>query len=328
MVKPAQTKKLSGRGIKKHAEPQYKHTLSGWVIGAPIRFAVMSLGMAVIISAIYGAIASMLNIALNINVITTLAIIVNTLIIWRVIKWLNTNSLSQRDYAAVSNGLAIALCVTIMAFIIGFMKFTLLVWQAQVMLSVGSKTWFVVLCTIILGLIATYMLGLVVVNIYAIYLRCRTFGMGRATALCTLPFGIMWVPAYVLKETNNVGDSVEIRNRTFATVVDWIVSMRRNTYLSLGVLCLVYMLCGGIGLPFIVTVAVPLILFLVWVAITGHERLRKNINGAYARVAIVLNIAMVVFALATMAFFTPTPVPQPLPDNVEIINITDTAQQQ
>ncbi len=318
MLKKKTAKKTSQATQKKSNVAT--RTLASWIWRTPIKFATLVLCLSIFISLIYGALATALDWSMSGKTVAILATIINLFGIYKLVKWLRTDLFDRRSSVAVLTSSAIAACFAMALFAAIFMLVAPVLWNTYAVSN--TKLIFGLIGVLMIALIATYIMGLGVVIMYACYLRGIGLGMSRIKALLTLPFCVMWVPGYIMNDAKKLDSRVEIRSRTFTTLTDWIVAHPRNSYIALALLCITELLClwGGGVLWNLTVVLTPVVLFFIWRGIVGKEHLQKTINKTFATIAVIINIMILAYMLGTATTVQPT---QP---NMDVIDITDTIQ--
>ena len=282
-------KKTIARTNKSHTVTATGHTLARWAFWAPLKFALWSFVISVCLSAVYGAIATILGNTVKSNMIILITLVVNLFAIYKTIKYLKSEYIGQRGLVAVLNTSLINLCISIAIFAFGFIKLVPMFYIIRFVPSAKNAT-ILIISAILMGIIATYMLGLLISSIYAIYVRCVSMGVSKTKSLCTLPFCPMWVAGYATSDKKTSGADVRINSRIFAAITDWVVSTPLNTALTILIFIALYLLCVGLGSVFFATAIIPAIMYVLWIAIRSRENLRKTIGGTFSTFAVILNV--------------------------------------
>ncbi|MBD5400336.1 hypothetical protein HDR61_01135 [bacterium] len=276
--------------------------MSVWLFKRPAIFSLLSMAFLFLATVIGIGITSILNIGAAYSKIiagtfVTIALFGATAI---TIRKLPGTNLDRRSFVALSTA---QMFITSIVFIVTTIA---VVANAQTlmlrMLWLESNSTALFLATmIILALFYMFLLGIYIGNLYAKYRRIRAMGVSMWRTLATAPFGfcMLWIPGYLIGDTQNRKSIVEIKSKWYARLVDWI--MERPTRNAAALVILLLMSGFFLGFNAIVFTMVAAFVFVIWASIVGPDNLRKNIGGRYTNIAIAINIIAII---AVIGLFT------------------------
>lgn len=155
----------------------------------------------------------------------------------------------------------------------------------RTLFSIIEIIWFVV---------AAYLLGLWISNIYVKYKRAKDTGLSGWKVILSMPFTFMmsWMPGYLSADKKNQS-GLTIKSRCYDIFNKWVVSNSNNT---LFVFLLLFIFANLFVSTHLSTIFFPLILFaiyMLWKTVT-KESFTKHINRGYIWTAIIINILMLI----------------------------------
>lgn len=269
--------------------------LSNWLFRAPAKFAMLSFGLMVVIGLVYSfIIASMNGGNITPSQIMPMFLIMGVGIIIAIIKlvrWLPNDNLDRRSFVMVDNGLTLGYAiVSICGILISYKSLVPMFTQMQT-----SSPIVAILCLVLISIVMLYMFGISIANMYATYRRARGMGVPRYKALMAFPFtiAIYWFPGYFLDDDKKKKPVLTTDTKWFAALTDWILARRRNAVIAFLIMTLISALVMFDWFMFVI-LGLFAVVFVVWAGITGAKKFMKNIGGAFATFAYVLNIALIV----------------------------------
>jgi len=228
------------------------------------------------------------------------------------VRTMPAGNLNRRQFVAINNAQTI---ITSVAFIASTL---IIAYNAQKLMlrllwmeSNSSASFMIVI--VLLALFYLYLSGVFIGNLYAKYRRVRTMGVGVWKTLATAPFGfcMLWIPGYLMDDDKK--DSVPVGG-WYDRLTRW--TMARPVRSAAVLVLLVVMSGFTFGFPAIILTLTLGALFAAWSAIVGPDTLRKNIGGAYATTAIIINIAAIIGVIGYFSLAAPQKTS--LPQQVEI----------
>ncbi len=277
--------------------------LAAWLFGAPVKFALYALFLPFLLMLIYVMIA--IGITGNVSSIPTwpmFAIFVFGLIVagYKLIRTLGIMPLGRRGFVAISTGAFITVRAiglgTLFAF--GLIYFPMM----AAFMNPGARPIFAALMTLVLmllGLVGIYVFGIQVAKLYATYLRAIDMGVPRWKAALSMPFSILWMPGYLLEDKRRTpGQDINIRAHGMAALTDWIIKTPANGWTTIVIMVIVSSLLYGFNLMMWPIFILPLGIFILWLLIAGPEKMRKNIGGGFATLAVIVNILTIISVIS------------------------------
>lgn len=292
--------------------------LSDWLFWRPLKFSASIFILTTIATFLYTGFFVLLG--TNISLIP-LILIMTCIFIYctaKLIKKLPQSDMNQTSFIAIHNAQTILYCIYLL------ISYTILINYIQS--SINNLLFLQHAPTLFTSVLLTFfmlfflsMLGLLISNLYAKYRRIRAIGIPTHKIILSIPFGFsaLWLAGYILPEKDNKKQIKNIKTKWYQNFTSWIVSNQTNTILSF----ILITICSGLLFNFnktLITLMYSLI-FGIWLIQIGVKKFTKQINNAYANMAIISNILLIIILL-TIKISTPTIAPD------VHVNIIETTQ--
>ncbi len=295
-----------------------KHaTLSSWLLWSPLRFAIISLGLMLGSTLLYSIIVHRIYDTpppsqTPIVILLTLSVaFAATLLIRR----LPCDKMDRDKFISIHNAQTFILSITlIISSIILFMnldKFMLqLLW-----LETHASLSFLILA-VIAAIFYMYLLGLLISNIYAKYLRARDMNIPAWKTVCSMPFGfsMLWSAGYLMN-TKTTPKKAKSDN-WYSRLTNWILEKQSNTVLAF--ICITLLSGFFFGFRSILLTFALALIYGIWALQVGTKTLSKNISHKYTNTAIIINIILLILIIVFNAII-------PSPQDVQVV-ISDVTQ--
>lgn len=288
-----------------------KSTLKTWLFNKPAKFAIWFSIIGIIlfgISYIPGIekIQAITPISITIFLVTIICLTRN------LIKQLPYKNINHADFVALTNGYKL----TSIILFAGWITFTffmnkckpsqIFVQDATInnaLLGNGyiiiPKALFTTL-EIIWLVIAAYLLGLWISNIYVKYKRAKDTGLFGWKVILSMPFTFImsWMPGYLTTD-NHQTPSLTIKSNWYSKFNKWVVLNNNNT---LFMFLLLFVFSNVLISSHPSTILFPLILFAVYMLwkTVAKNNFSKHLNRGYIWLAIILNISMLIMFIKNM----------------------------
>lgn len=303
---------------------QSEQRLNNWFFKKPVRFALLTLGIIIGILLFFfianqlfiGTDSLMLRLPIFITVAAGIVFSVTQLI-----KWLPKDPLDRYSFISIDNGLTIIYYIFILLSTVLFVKNYSSIFYLSMSLNNGSLVLFFL--TMILGsFLYLYVMGLMITNIYAVYLRAVYIGIPKWKAILAMPFAttLIWLPGYLLSEDKKDKKVIEIKSKLFSGLTKLIMKKSINSILVFLLTILFCYLFLGI-FSAVITLLFGLI-FATWISFIGVKKFNKSIGDNYATFAAVLNIAFIISFILLFAL----PINK-LPNNITSTQIQEAVTQ-
>ncbi|MDR1337630.1 MAG: hypothetical protein LBJ73_01210 [Rickettsiales bacterium] len=287
-----------------------KSKLMSWFFKAPVKFALLSLGLMVglvLIYALITRIAAGPGADLSHWAAATLMAAAMIFSIRKYIGWLPKENLDRKSFVAVSNGLAFVYCAVVVLFAVFVASRALELMMYAMWMPYHSVStlllWFLLpgVAVLVAGL---YIIGLFIAGLCATYRRALTMGVSRFKALLAMPFAaiMFWFPGYLLADDSKAKPAVAIHAKWYSKLTDWVVAKPLNAFLAFLVMIAITALCSNIYAALFELFFGAI--FAVWLLIAGTKKFQKNIGGMYSTVAGALNIAIILLCVGLFAMFS------------------------
>jgi len=275
--------------------------ISTWMISRPLIFAVCSFIAMTVAAMLAGAI----NPATIYGPVPVILISVAFLAAAAfLVRMLPGTNLDRRSFVALANAQMIVTSTVFIATTLIAITNARNIMIRLLWLESHSSLAFMMLM-IVAALFYLYLCGIYIGNLYAKYRRVRAMGVSMWKTLATAPFGfcLLWIPGYLMEEKNKQTHVLEIKTKWYARVTEWIMG---NPVRCAAVLVALILLSGFFfGFGAIMLTLVMMAIFIAWSAVTGQERLKKNIGGTYATTAIILNIVSIITIIGYLTLYRP-----------------------
>lgn len=301
-----------------------KNTLFTWLFRAPIKFTLTFLLISLFGGILYAIIAQLISPAHPAAAewpLLVIMLVAGVAGLRKLIKHLPSDPISQTDFIATTNGITLSLIAMAIAYFLLLWKFFMplfLVMNSP--LTSISTAIYALIGLVILALIGTFLTALIITNLYATYVRALHLGVPSWKAALSMPFSILWLAGYAIKDKKE-SSALNINNTRYGRLTRRIVSSRVATWLCM--LITLVLACLFFGTQYTIIAATFIGLFAIWFAVRGSAHMRENIGGAFATVAVILNI-IILAGLIVM----PHSAPQPESGPAQIPAITQTIPQE
>ncbi len=262
--------------------------LSTWLLKAPLKFALSATLLSLAAIFIYALIARQGTVAWPI--FSIFGVITAICAVW-MLRRTPSVQLSHREFVAIDLGISIILIIMpIVLLVAGYFVIIPLIGKMIAQQSIISLA----ILGIFACIISMYQIGLSIINMQPVYNRTRTLGVPKWKAIFSLPFSLLAIPCYMLDDKKNTTQSVKIGSTWYDRFINQIIS--RDMYIWAAIIATTFaavLIAPGAAIIILPMVVSEILIYLIWEKVTGREKLRKNIGGAFATTAVILNILFV-----------------------------------
>lgn len=293
--------------------------LMSWILWRPLKFALTLLGLGIAVMIPYEIVSATIGGATAMWTLGILSIAAIVFATYLLFHRLPHDNLDRYSFVALENAQAYVLALAVFVAMLAIMQAQSFLISLAMMGTAGNVI-FVMLAAVMFVAYA-YLVGLSLANVYAKFRRGRAMNIPTWKIICSIPFGfnLIWIPGYILPDEKAPKTPViPIHASWYKKLTNWIVSRPSRTILAFAILTLFTGFMFGIQTIFWTCAAI--LLFAIWASGVGAKRFCKNIGGAYATVAVVLNIIMIL----AISVITYRQISQ-ISENVTI-TVTDTTQ--
>jgi len=281
-----------------------KLTLKTWLFDKPARFTAWILVFSTLMYG-FSYIPAIIKIP-AIDIISIVITLVAFIFITRsLIKDLPYKNVSHGDFTAIINGYKILSLVLFTAWM-GLTSLMNACTPSRMFITdiktgniIPDQTHFVISPTlfniieIIWFVVAVYLLGIWISNIYVKYKRAKDMGLSGWKVILSMPFTFImtWMPGYLISDKKQ--SNLTIKSNWYSRFNKWVISNINNT---LFMFLLLFIFTNLFISTHISTVLFPLMLFaiyMLWKTIT-KESFVKHMNRGYIWTAILINLFMVI----------------------------------
>ena len=274
--------------------------LKTWVLHKPLLFSGIFLGLGLILSLIFSAIQTVLN--LDSLVLMYWCIVLSFVFaVWYMITKLPHDEMPQKDAVAVINATSLVAILSSFIAILGLGSNGDMLKMKIMMAYLMHPTMFFTLFTLLI-IISAYLIGVSIAGIYAKYKRSTTIGISPWKVILSMPFGffLLWTPGYLFKGTKTAKSNLQIKCKWFDRLNNWVLNNFNNTLVAF--LFLLFCKCFITGIPTILLSGALLLLFALWYTKRKSDFF-KDINNGYALTAVGINLAMILAILTQTRLF-------------------------
>ena len=282
-------------------------TLTTWLVKLPVRFALISMGLILLLSLLYPAIGGLFYPAdalpfTPVLVFIGLGILVGAYLTIRKAPAIQMDNTSFITIHTAQTMLLFLLFSVSTYLFISHQQYIL--YQALLLNAKFSGT-----TTILISLIATYfmyILGIEIFNIYVKFRCMQRFNIPTWKIILSIPFGFsaLWVPGYLLNTKQIKNPSQKINSKWYNRIINWTTSNQLNTISMFVFITIISSFFAGLN-AMLLTFIFALI-FGIWVLQIGAKTFEKNIAKKYSSVAIITNIALIII-FSCFYIFAPQP---------------------
>lgn len=293
--------------------------LMSWILWRPLKFALTLLGLGIAVMIPYEIVSATIGGATALVTLGGLSIAAIVFATYLLFHRLPHDNLDRYSFVALENAQAYVLAMAVFVAMLAIMQAQSFLISLAMMGTAGNVIF--VLLAAVMFVAYAYLVGLSLANVYAKFRRGRAMNIPTWKIICSIPFGfnLIWIPGYILPDEKAPKTPViPIHAPWYKNLTNWIVSRPSRTILAFAILTLFTGFMFGIQTIFWTCAAI--LLFAIWVSGVGAKRFCKNIGGAYATVAVVLNIIMIL----AVSVITYQQISQ-ISENVTI-TVTDTTQ--
>jgi len=206
--------------------------------------------------------------------------------------------LNRREFVAIDFGLSlVAIIMPVVLSVIAYMVIFPLI---GILVSKQMATGLAIIA-FVTAIVALFQIGLALANMNPLYFRARALGIPRWKIVLSMPFSMLTLPGYLMGDDKEPADSVHIGADWYVRFIDRITSHETYLWASLVTIFIATALVSGTWF-IIPLLTIYILLYLIWRRVQGRDTMRKRIGGAYATVAVVMNIIYV----ATYVIFIST----------------------
>lgn len=272
-----------------------QNTISTWTLKSPIKFALFTFGLQILVLGIFILGMDMIAPGTQISktAIMTFITLATIFGIAFQIRALPRDALNNKSFVSIHNA---QMLVMLFFFFISFVpiaKYQLEIFMTMMHFSQQHPVLTVLLLSTMF-IFSLYLLGVLTANIYAKFLRARTMGIPAWKIILTMPFAFCatWIPGYFLSSGDPKTTPVTIKSQWYNSLTDWILSRKRTTVLAfVGAILIAHFYMGSYSTLLSFSFA---LIFGIWILQIGTKKFLKNIDREYTNITIVLNIIMVI----------------------------------
>ncbi len=258
--------------------------LGTWVWGAPL---------------VFGILCAALFTALNLMGMAPQYIAVMTPVIFIIagvpaIRTAHSQAIDRLSYVATDNA------ITLLSLGAGLL---LALWAPHIPTTIAqainTSTGAYAIALFAIFLLTYYTFGLVLLNLYAVYLRCVKMGVAKWKIILTMPFTMLYCPAYFMSEKTPARTAIDIRPSWFERFNRWIVAKPIRALVCY-VLLMALSVWQSPSIDNIVFTVMLLGLFGLFLLITPAARRIHALSGWYVILSIFINIGFIILSVGQL----------------------------
>lgn len=290
-------------------------SLLSWVLWQPLKFAVISFLMIMLVIMMFGIIAPDASPA-SVSLAVLVAFVASAFATY---YKLPRENMDRRGFVALNNAqMAIVATIFSVAMSIIVVYKNAIAMKLMWFYTHFNATDAIIICAVLL--LFLYLCGIFVTNLYAKYRRCREIGIAPWKIVCSMPFGfsLLWTPGYLLDDTDKGAPAVAVHAKWYKQLTNWVISRPIYTTLAFTLITIYSIFFYG-RRAVMVTLACAVV-FALWYRVTGLAGFRQQQGRKYALFAIAVNIVILACVIAYQVHIS----------NMDIttINISDVATTQ
>lgn len=278
---------------------EQRSSLKFWLLKTPIFFAITAFLFTAVTTALTGLLLPATE--TTVQAAGILTFITMTIAAILAIRRIGIVDIKRSDLVTVFNTQTI---ITVIASLISFVTISHMpavqMWVYNLMQTHTGVVIGFVLATLIV-LLSFYILGVLIVSLWAKFLRARAMNIPTWKIICSMPFGfaMTWIPGYFLSSKSEKKPSISVTCKWISALTKWTTKNLTNAGFIFAILIIATGLFAGLAST-LLTLTFAM-LFGIWAMQSGHDKFTKNIGGAYATTAVVINIAIIIYMI-TVAY--------------------------
>ena len=268
---------------------EQRSSLKFWLLKTPIFFSITAFLLTAVTTVLTGLLLPATE--TTVQAAGILTFITMTIAAILAIRRIGIVDIKRSDLVTVFNTQTI---ITVIASLISFVTLSHMpavqMWVYNLMQTHTGVVIGFVLATMIV-LLSFYILGVLIVSLWAKFLRARAMNIPTWKIICSMPFGfaMTWIPGYFLSSKSEKKPSISVTCKWISALTKWTT---KNLTIATGLFA---------GLASTLLTLTFAMLFGIWAMQSGHDKFTKNIGGAYATTAVVINIAIIIYMI-TVAY--------------------------
>lgn len=275
------------------------HSLKTWFFNKPLIFALTSFLFIILIT--WGGTTLLPQTETTIKIISRTTIFIILFCIYLMFRKTNIKKVDRYSFVALTNLQNIIF--GILSIVMGIVFYNITTIQTWFLLNLQTGT-NITTVTIILAfsLIASlFLLATIAINFAIKLLRIKTMNIPTWKIICSIPFGftMLWIPGYFLPENNEHNKLISIKSKRYEAFNKWIISTPINAAVAFIFFRTLYIMLSGIA-SLLLTLSFAMI-FALWKKQIGTKQFENNIGKHYATTAVIINIAILIYMLSTIA---------------------------
>ncbi|MCL1891721.1 MAG: hypothetical protein FWF97_00275 [Alphaproteobacteria bacterium] len=295
----------NNKEIKKtvtHSEPRVSHLASRvsnnkmitWLFWAPLKFTVLFavlFGITMVITNLIFRTPSLAAIIWAPRIILAAVAAISAFSVYKLIRWTHDDPLDQKSFVMLNIAKSLLSLVLIAA-------------AGAVALQTQAAATFEQLMALGLStlLLLIYLGGIGLLEIKLLFVRARAQGAAKWKLWLSIPFGIglFWYSGFLVADSAKKNQVVSAKSKFWNGLSGWITASRRNTLIAFVVIL-------AVGMALMSSQLTNMILFgvisaIIILCLRYWKRLRDNLGGLYASIAMILNIVVILGLLGKSAY--------------------------
>ena len=275
------------------------HTLKSWIFSKPLFFALISFICITTISLAGLAIFPESDTA--IQIITDTVLIAILLCFYPIFRKTNIKKLDRYSFVAITNLQSIIFGIfSIMMTIVLYNSANIQTWIISQLQS-GTNITTLAIISATVFILSLYIFATMVINLVIKFARIKSMNIPTWKIFLSIPFGftMLWIPGYFLPENNERNKLISIKSNRYEKFNKWIISTPINVAIAFVIFRLLNLGFSGPA-SLLLTLSFALI-FALWKKQIGTKQFENNIGKHYATSAVIINIAILIYMLSTIA---------------------------
>lgn len=266
--------------------------ISKWLFWAPLKFTAL-------FSVLVGLFAFIINlfpitISTNSWIIISVMSIICAFSLYKIIRWTPDDKMDHKSFVMLN--ISQSIIGMFLMIIIGF---------ASIRMHLATSWDLAVTMGLIALIMIIYLGGLGILKIKALFCRARMHDVPKWKLWLSVPFGIgiFWYSGFLVSDNKKKNPILKTYAKPFDNLISWIIAKPRNTMITFFILIAsagLMMIYDSImmGVFFVISLILMLIL-MFW------KKIRNNIGGGFATVAIALNLAVIISIISAAIYTAP-----------------------
>ena len=275
-----------------------KQTLTSWLLAKPALFSLVCFGFSALLTVLYGLANTYIFNNPGFSQVGLLTILFTSFVLTVILFLVRAprDFFDRRSFVALSNA------QNIITYIIFIVSSILIVANAKFLILYllwlgGHNPLLFILLTVVASWFYLYLAGIMVMNVYVKYMRCRAMGIPRWKIICSMPFGfaMLWSAGYLLPDSSQHSMTLPLNATWYKKFTNWAIKTPAAAFSVLFILILMSGFLFGFDISGISLCMI--LLMSTWSMIVGLNKTKQQVGTKFSSVAVIINLIIIAVVL-------------------------------